>query len=310
MPRKLRLEMEGGLYHVINRGNYRANVFGTQGAKQAFEKALGEVLDLYGWRLHAYVLMSNHYHLALETPRPNLTDGMHWLQSTFSTRFNRMRKERGHVFQGRYQSLQVEDAAALARVVDYIHLNPVRARLETIPKLGSYPWGSLHRFVGGARLPGQTGDLVMPWRGLKDTTRAWLKETGRLQQLAGDKEEQARLGFEEMSKGWAIGTSGWQKALAKEHAQKSLVGMAKEDARLLREARWGAVLEQGLEKRGIQEHHTRVTLADVVSAPVRLEIAQDLKSAGAPYSWIVERLGFVSVGSLRIRLYRMRNVTM
>ena len=127
MARRLRIQFGGALYHVINRGNYRRAVFGTVGAARAFESTLTETCVRHGWRLHARGIMPNHYHLALETPEPNLVEGMHWLQSTFATRFNRFRNERGHLFQARHQSPLVEDAAALARVIDYIHLNPVRA---------------------------------------------------------------------------------------------------------------------------------------------------------------------------------------
>ncbi len=118
MARKLRIQYEGAIYHVINRGNYRRDVFGTVGAAQAFETVVFEACKMHGWRLHAHGVMSNHYHLAVATPRANLVEGMHWLQSTFATRFNRLRQVRGHLFQGRYQALLVEDAAALARVVD------------------------------------------------------------------------------------------------------------------------------------------------------------------------------------------------
>src|SRR5476651_2071950 len=127
MPRKLRIQYAGALYHVINRGNYRRDVFESAGAAQAFIAVLEEVLPRFGWRLHAYVIMRNHFHLALETSRPNLVEGMHWLQSTYATRFNRFRGERGHLFQGRYQAILVENLSALGRVVDYLHLNPVRA---------------------------------------------------------------------------------------------------------------------------------------------------------------------------------------
>src|SRR4051812_47665112 len=124
MARKLRLQYEGALYHVINRGNYRRDIFQTAGAAKAFEATLFEAGDRYGWRLHAHALMRNHFHLALETPESNLVEGMHWLQSTYATRFNRYRSDRGHLFQGRYQSPVIEDAAVLVRVVNYIHLNP------------------------------------------------------------------------------------------------------------------------------------------------------------------------------------------
>jgi REP element-mobilizing transposase RayT len=119
MPRKLRIQHPGAMYHVINRGNYRNDIFGEEGSAQAFMNTLYAAVEQYGWKLHAYVLMRNHYHLALETPMPNLVDGMHWLQGTFSNRFNRHRKQNGHVFQGRYKAILLEDKTILCRVVDY-----------------------------------------------------------------------------------------------------------------------------------------------------------------------------------------------
>ena len=95
MARKLRLELRGAVYHVINRGNYRADVFAAAKTAEAFEHCLFEACAKYGWRLNAYVVMRNHYHLALETPGANLVVGMQWLQATFANRFNRLRGERG-----------------------------------------------------------------------------------------------------------------------------------------------------------------------------------------------------------------------
>ena len=94
-----------------------------------FENALFEACESCGWMLHAYVIMSNHYHLALETPKGNLVEGMRWLQGTFGNRFNKFTGERGHVFQGRYKALVVEPGRSLVGLVNYIHLNPVRAKL-------------------------------------------------------------------------------------------------------------------------------------------------------------------------------------
>ena len=93
MARKLRLESEGGVYHVLNRGNYRSDIFRGEKTRAAFLKCLGEACEKTGWRVQAWCLMSNHYHLAVETPRANLAEGMRWLQGTFSTRFNRLRQE-------------------------------------------------------------------------------------------------------------------------------------------------------------------------------------------------------------------------
>jgi len=91
MARKLRLQFPGAIYHVINRGNYRAWVFKSPGAKQAFERCLFAACERCGWLLHAFVIMGNHYHLAVETLHGNLVAGMHWLQSAFAIRFNRYR---------------------------------------------------------------------------------------------------------------------------------------------------------------------------------------------------------------------------
>ncbi|HRJ46890.1 MAG TPA: transposase [Opitutaceae bacterium] len=302
MARKLRLEEAGGLYHVINRGNYRQPVFGSVGAAQAFETTLRETVERFGWRVHAYVLMTNHYHLALETPQPNLVDGMHWLQSTFATRFNRFRAERGHLFQGRYQALPIEDVAALARVVDYIHLNPVRAGLVGAEQLAGFRWSSLRKFLRGERWSGLTGERVMPFRGLADETAGWAEDEARLRALAGDEAEQKRRGFDELSKGWAIGTAGWRSALAKELAQKDLAGMSREEARGLREDRWRAELATGLAKRGKAPADLAALKPRQRGEPWRYELAAQLRRAGAPHGWIAQTLGYPSTDSLRVRL--------
>ena len=123
MARKLRIEYEGALYHVINRGNYRADIFASDGAREAFAECLWEACEKTGWRVHAYVIMRNHYHVALETPNGDLVAGMKWLQATFANRFNRFRKELGHVFQGRYLERDLELAFAAAVSVFFFPLS-------------------------------------------------------------------------------------------------------------------------------------------------------------------------------------------
>jgi REP element-mobilizing transposase RayT len=88
MARPLRIEYDGARYHVINRGNYRKNLFEGSGAAEAFERTLGEAAISFGWKVHAYVVMRNHFHLALELTEPNLSLGMKWLQGTWTRRFN------------------------------------------------------------------------------------------------------------------------------------------------------------------------------------------------------------------------------
>ena len=128
MARKTRIEYAGAYYHLINRGNYRSWIFESDGARKSFFECLIQACESMGWRVHAWCLMGNHYHLCIQTPEPNLVEGMRWLQSTFANRFNRFRKSHGHVFQGRYQAILL-DGDAVAAVSHYIHLNPVRAGL-------------------------------------------------------------------------------------------------------------------------------------------------------------------------------------
>ena len=153
MARKPRIESNTGLYHVINRGNYRSFLFKTEGAKDSFIRTLFEACDKFSWELYGFCLMSNHYHLCIGTPFGNLSSGMRWLQATFAMRFKKYRKENGHLFQGRFKSLMVEPGDHWLALVDYIHLNPVRAGLVETQDLGKYPWTSLFYFPKRASRP-------------------------------------------------------------------------------------------------------------------------------------------------------------
>jgi putative transposase len=214
MARKPRLEFEGGIYHVINRGNYRTDIFGAQKTKAAFLKCLGEVCAKTGWRVHAWCIMSNHYHLAVETPQANLVEGMQWLQVTFSVRFNRLRKERGHLFQGRYKSLVV-DPAGLGALCHYIHLNPVRAGLCPVERPGDWAWSSASWLMNEkARQAWFDPAAALDHAGgLKDTAAGRRKYGAYLAWLMEDESAKKALGFETMSKGWIIGTGDFVKSV-------------------------------------------------------------------------------------------------
>lgn len=155
MARPLRFQYPGAIYHVMARGDGGDAVFETEDDRRAFVFRLGEVCGSHGWRIHAYVLMSNHFHLLLETPEPNLVTGMKWLLGTFSQGWNRARQRRGHVFQGRYKSVPVSGSEAdphyFRVVADYIHLNPARAGLAGGGRgpLCRYAWSSLGAYEKG-----------------------------------------------------------------------------------------------------------------------------------------------------------------
>ena len=119
------------MYHVLSRGNNKDRIFLDRDDRETFLKTLGQACERSGWVVHAYVLMDNHYHLLLETPRGGLVDGMRWLQTAYTARFHAWHGTCGHVFQGRYKAVLVQPDAPeyFRRVGDYIHLNPARARL-------------------------------------------------------------------------------------------------------------------------------------------------------------------------------------
>jgi len=297
MARRLRIQFEGAIYHVINRGNFRRDLFETSGAAQAFEAALEEACRVSGWRLHAHVVMRNHFHLAVETPKANLVEGMHWLQSTFSARFNRFRQESGHLFQGRYQALIIQDGAALARVVDYIHLNPVRAGIVPVEQLADFRWSSLRRLMRGPRPASWVADDLLMQRGGADTPEGWLHYLSYLRDLCGNTSAQKELGFEEMCRGWAIGTAGWRKTMAQEHAQRSLEpGLERAEMTDLKHARYQDVLVQAL--RGIEKSSEELK-QDRKTASWKINLALELRNSCVPYRWIAEHLSMGSADSLR-----------
>ena len=130
MARKLRVEYPGAIYHLMNRRDRRESIFKDDEDRQRFLGTLGEACVKTGWQVHAYCLMSNHFHLVIETPQANLVSGMKWLLGVYTSRFNRRHKLFGHLFSGRYRSLIVDGSGSgyLKTVCDYVHLNPVSAR--------------------------------------------------------------------------------------------------------------------------------------------------------------------------------------
>ena len=151
MPRKERMEYAGGVYHVMDRGDRLEAIYEDDRDREMFLHTLGQACERTGWRIHAYVLMGNHYHLLLETPEPNLCAGMKWMQGTYTIRHNARHKLRGHLFQGRYKAILVDGGQEtyFRTVSDYIHLNPIRAGLLAEgANLETYRWSSFPALVG------------------------------------------------------------------------------------------------------------------------------------------------------------------
>ena len=238
MARPLRFEYPGAMHHAINRGNYRSWIFEDDGAKKSFEKTLFEACDEHRWILHAFCVMGNHYHLALETPEGNLSSGMAWLQATFAMRFNRYRKEHGHIFQGRFKSIVVEDAQRMAWLCHYIHLNPIRANILPMASIGKYRYSSLHWLLQGKKGRPRFLDFSATLDAcgrLKDGPVGRRKYVEYLSWLSEDEPRQKALNFDRMSKGWAHGSEEFKDALVedrkREAAQRVIDGDAGREAK-------------------------------------------------------------------------------
>ena len=196
MARPLRIEFAGALYHLTSRGNERRNIFRSDRDRKAFLVFLGLTARRFGWSVTAWVLMSNHFHLVVQTLEPNLSRGMHWLNGAYAGWFNRIYGRSGHLFQGRFKAFLIDKEAYVAEVLRYVVLNPVRATMVERPE--AYKWSSYRataglekgpewldldavlQLFGSEREPAQAGyrDFVLAKIGCED--RLWDKLTNQL----------------------------------------------------------------------------------------------------------------------------------
>jgi len=222
MGRVPRIEFEGALYHVMSRGNRQDDIFLDEDDYALFMAVLDEACARTGWRIHAFVLMRNHYHFLLETPEPNLVDGMRWLQGTYTKRFNIRHKLWGHLFQGRYKALVIDPQQDYFKTVgNYIHLNPARAHcfdpknqlLQTF-KWSSYPlylskdlrpdWLDVNRLLGAHGLEDSSSGLSQ----FAESTQARATLVAYSNNPAEFDEAWSRI-----RRGWAFGDDDFKESL-------------------------------------------------------------------------------------------------
>jgi len=167
MARPLRIEYPGCYYHVTSRGNEQKDIFKSRRDREQFLSYLQTAVERYGARIHAYCLMTNHYHLLLETPKGNLSQIMRHINGAYTTYFNVKRKRIGHLFQGRYKAIIVEADEYALELSRYIHLNPVRVGLVAKPQ--EYEWSS-YRGYSGLTVPPDwlTRNLILDHFGAPD----------------------------------------------------------------------------------------------------------------------------------------------
>jgi len=151
MARPLRICYPGAFYYITSRGNERKYLFKSKGDREKFLSYLKSATQRYGALIHVYCLMSNHYHLLMETPLGNLSQIMQHINGAYTTYFNVRHRRSGHLFQGRYKAILVDIDRYAKELSRYIHLNPVRAGIIDTPE--TYDWSSYPYFIGHKKTP-------------------------------------------------------------------------------------------------------------------------------------------------------------
>ncbi len=151
MSRPLRLEFSGALYHVTSRGDRREDIFLDALDRQAWLATLTQCCERYNWVIHAWCQMSNHYHMVVETPEPNLSAGMRQLNGVYTQAFNRRHNRVGHLYQGRFKAILIDRDSYLLELLRYVVLNPVRAGMAK--SVSEWPWSSYHAVMGTQAKP-------------------------------------------------------------------------------------------------------------------------------------------------------------
>jgi putative transposase len=232
MPRAPRIEYDGAVYHVMSRGDRREAIFVNDDDRRLFLKTLVDACGKTGWVVYAFVLMSNHYHLLLETPNANLVAGMKWLQSTYTQRFNRRHRLVGPLFQGRYKALLVDgrEDGYFRTLSDYIHLNPARAKLIRLGEqpLADYPWSSYPLYLKPAQdrpVWLQTGNVLWDSGGEKDDAAGRGRyrdyvEARALELLSGPGSGAQEQVWKGLRRGWCMGGKVFREAALERVAER------------------------------------------------------------------------------------------
>lgn len=235
MARALRIQHKGGWYHVVNRGIDRGAIYRDERDREHFVKLLEKVSGRYELEVQGYVLMGNHYHLILRVPEGNLSQGMQWLNVSYSIWYNRRHGRVGPLFQGRYKSVPVEDGGWLYQLSQYVHLNPVRVQWLGLDKRGRRLEGLGLKEAANAAEAGARLEVLREHRWSSYRFYAgyapgpkWLKMGAILERAGGksqkerqrryrkDLEEYVRSGYEEgwasrLQSGLAVGTDGFMR---------------------------------------------------------------------------------------------------
>ncbi|MDQ2867372.1 MAG: transposase [Verrucomicrobiota bacterium] len=302
------MEFEGAMYHLLSRGDRRENIFWDDKDRESFLALLGRCCGRTGWQVHAYCLMSNHFHLVIETPRANLVAGMKWFLGAYTMRFNRRHRLNGHLFGGRYKSILIDDSTPeyLRAACDYVHLNPARARMVPAEEaLKTYEWSSYPSYLQAER--GRPGwlrcDRLLGEHGLSGGSRRVRRE------FAARTEAQRRLGDEvsnqPLRRGWFHGAEDYLERLVERLGQipkpkrGRYRGSPATDLEVAERIVREGLREFGLQERGLAKLRKSDRRKVAIAHRVREQTAMELR-------WIGERLamgGASNVSNVLRQLY-------
>jgi len=307
MGRKLRVQYPGAIYHLMNRGDRREPIFQDDLDRQRFLQTLAEACAKTQWQLLAWCLMGNHFHLVVETPQANLVAGMKWLLGTYTGRFNRRHKLFGHLFSGRYKALVVDGSGNgyLKMVCDYVHLNPVRAKLLTAEQpLRAFVWSSFPEYlkVPTQRSPWLRVDRLFGEMGLPRDSRAARRQFEL--RMEERRAQEAGEDWKSVRRGWCLGEESFRQQLLAQmdgrmgehhYGAERQESAAEKAERLVRE---------GMKKAGWIEDDLRLARK---SDPVKIKLAARLRQETTmTLKWIARRLQMGAWTHLNKRLYEQR----
>jgi putative transposase len=298
MPRPLRIEYPGARYHLMSRGDRREAIFADDRDRAQFLRTLGEACAKTGWQVHAYCLMSNHFHAVVETPQPNLAAGMRWLLGTYTQRFNRRHQHWGHLFGGRYKAQLIDETSPgyLVQACNYVHLNPRRAGLVSErERLEKYEWSSYPAYVRPAlRANWLRVDRVLGEHGLQSDSAKSRREFSRrmeafcLVDLAGE--------HEALRRGWKVGAEDFADRLADKLARGARVGVRAGERREIDEVLAERLIQVGLKDVGWDRADlSRRAKGDLVKVAIAWRLRRETPMTR---SWIAQRLHMGSTSYL------------
>ena len=238
MARQWRIEYPDALYHILSRGNNRQDIFLDDDDRNIFLDILDELSERFNFEIYAYVSMDNHYHILLKTLNANLSKGMQWLGTKYTRKFNNRHMESGHLFQGRFKSILVENDTYLLQLSCYIHRNPLRAGI--VDRLADYPWSSYQYYAYKKKPPEwlNTSAILRQFQNVDDKHKAYRLKV----QNYSDEENNP---FENIKHGLIYGSQNFINKIKANFLSKEIVEELPQHNRLLKDIRPDDLLVKG-----------------------------------------------------------------